>query len=72
MLELKRLSVFIGTRIEFGVGVSGNAGFETGFIGAKKVFLVTNGNLVRLGLVDNIIKSIKDAGLGYLLFDEVM
>ena len=39
--------------------------------GARKTLVVTDGNLLKLGLLDNMLQSLKDAGFEYEVFSDI-
>ena len=39
--------------------------------GASKTLVVTDGNLLKLGLLDNMLSSLKDAGFEYVVFSDI-
>lgn len=71
MSILNNFSIFIKTRIEFGFGVSNNIGNEIKAIGFKSVFIVTDRNLIKLMIVDKILKSLENQKICFTIFDEV-
>ena len=50
-------------RISFGVGASGKVGEEAKRLGGGKILLVSDGNIEKTGILDNILKSIRKSGL---------
>jgi alcohol dehydrogenase class IV len=50
-------------RIIFGVGVSGKVGEEARRLGGGKILLVSDDNIEKTGILDSILKSIKQNGL---------
>jgi alcohol dehydrogenase class IV len=57
--------------IIFGRGLLNQVGSCAKRLGGKKVFLVSDEGLVRAGWVDRVMKSLQDAGLDFVLFDQV-
>ena len=68
---LKNFSVFIKTRIEFGFEISKSVGYETKYLGAKRILLVTDKNLLNLGILDEILKSLNKEKIEYIIFDDI-
>ncbi|MEJ5375989.1 MAG: iron-containing alcohol dehydrogenase [bacterium] len=54
-----------------GSGSSEKTGEETRKLGVKKVLLVTDGVMTKMGIVDPIKKSLEEQGIQVALFDEV-
>jgi len=50
-------------RIVFGVGTSGKVGEEAKRLGGGKILLVSDGNIEKTGILDGILKSIRQSGL---------
>ena len=65
------LSIYMGTRIEVGVGISDNIGIEVKNYGCKKPIIITDKNLVKLGLVEKICKSLDQNDIKYSIFDGI-
>ncbi|WP_020676768.1 iron-containing alcohol dehydrogenase [Geopsychrobacter electrodiphilus] len=57
--------------IIFGRGLLNQVGSCAKRLGGKKVFLVSDEGLVRAGWVDRVMKSLQDAGLDFVLFDQI-
>ncbi len=57
--------------IIFGRGLLNQVGSCAKRLGGKKVFLVSDEGLLRAGWVDQVMKSLQDAGLDFVLFDQV-
>ena len=57
--------------IIFGRGLLNQVGSCAKRLGGKKVFLVSDEGLFRAGWVDRVMKSLQDAGLDFVLFDQV-
>jgi len=55
--------------IKFGFGATREAGFDMKELGARRVMVVTDGNLVSLPPVETVLQSLKDEGLEAVLFD---
>jgi alcohol dehydrogenase len=51
----------------FGAGAAGEAGVEAARVGARKCLVVTDENLVRLGHVETVASSLRQAGLPYVI-----
>ena len=68
---IKRISIFIRTRIEYGIGISKTVGLEAKLLGGKKVLIVTDKNLIELGLLNNIFKSLEEQKIDYEVFNDV-
>jgi alcohol dehydrogenase class IV len=54
-----------------GSGSSEKVGEETKKLGAKKVLIVTDQVMVKVGIVDGIRKSLSDGGIQFALYDKV-
>lgn len=68
-----RVDVFrIPTRIMFGRGVSARIAEPLQQIGAKRVLIVTDPGVVRVGLVAPTEQRLKDAGIAYEIYDGVV
>ncbi len=61
----------VPTRILFGQSASGEAGRELVALGARRVLVVTDGGLVRAGIVQPIGASLDASGLAHAVFDDV-
>jgi len=57
--------------IIFGRGLLGQVGACARRLGGKKVFLVSDQGLFKAGWVDEVMKSLLQAGLGFVYFDQV-
>lgn len=57
--------------IIFGRGLLNQVGACARRLGGKKVFLVSDEGLFRAGWVDRVIKSLLDAGLTFVLYDQI-
>jgi len=57
--------------IQFGVGAIANLSEHQQRLGAKKPLIVTDGGLLKTGIVARVTKSLDDAGIGYAIFDGV-
>lgn len=57
--------VYLGpTRIMFGPGTSKDVGVEMGSLGCKKAFLLTDKNLLKAGLLEDILKALGNKCVG--------
>ncbi|WP_369434064.1 iron-containing alcohol dehydrogenase [Psychromonas sp. MME1] len=54
-----------------GVGATGDSIIRLKAMGSKKALLVTDRNLIQLGVLDELFASLKNQQLDYVLFDEV-
>ncbi len=59
------------TTIEFGAGKVAQLGSIAAAMGAKKALVVTDKGIVKTGLITRIETPLKEAGIGYKVFDEV-
>lgn len=59
------------TKILFGSGSSESAGEELKALGTSQVLLVTDTGVMKAGLVDPVVSSLKKAGIGVSIFDGV-
>ena len=57
--------------IIFGRGLLNQVGSCAKRLGGKKVFLVSDEGLLRAGWVERVMKSLQDAGLAFVLFDQI-
>lgn len=56
-------------RLNCGVGLAGTIGSELSTREIKKVLVVTEAILVKLGVLDVVFDSLKEAGVDYVVFD---
>ncbi len=68
---MKDFWYFSPTRIVFGNGVSSGVGSELKRLGYERPLIVTDEVLVRVGLVEPIAQSLRDASLEPAIFDQV-
>jgi alcohol dehydrogenase len=61
----------VPTRIVFGEGASAEAGHELAALGARRVLAVTDGGLIRAGIVQPICGCLEAAGLSHAAFTDV-
>lgn len=61
----------MASRIKFGIGVSKEVGFEARKIGGRKVILITDKVITKLGLANTVINSLADAGFEISVYDQV-
>jgi len=61
----------MGTRIEVGEGISGNVDIEVRNYGCNKPIIITDKNLVKLGLVEKICKNLYQNNIKYSIFDNI-
>ena len=59
-------------RILLGAGTVGQVGEIIESIGKKKVFLATDKGIVKAGIADKVIASLKNHKIDYFLFDEIL
>ncbi|KAI9294413.1 alcohol dehydrogenase, iron containing, 1, isoform CRA_b [Neoconidiobolus thromboides FSU 785] len=59
------------SNIRYGLGVTKEVGFDAINLGAKKVAVVTDANLSELSPVKNVIKSLEENNVNYVLFNQV-
>ncbi|GAA0742562.1 iron-containing alcohol dehydrogenase [Clostridium oceanicum] len=71
MNNISQFSFLLSTKIEFGVGKSKNICKYIKELNGKKVMIVTDKVLLKLGIVDPIISSLKENNVSYIVFDEV-
>lgn len=71
-MTLSKYSFALPTRIEFGEGIIKTAGIEAKTLGAKKIMLVTDKGVRNAGLTKPIEDSLNDAGLPFIIFDQVV
>jgi alcohol dehydrogenase class IV len=70
-MTLANFEFFVGTKIVFGKNASHQVGAELASRGFRKTMIVTDKGITNAGLLENIIKSIQDQNIGYVVFDEV-
>lgn len=58
-------------RLNCGIGLAATIGEEIKKRGCGKVLVVTEEILVKLGVLDTVTQSLKDAGLDYVIFDKI-
>ncbi len=58
--------------VVFGEGVSAQAGEKLKAMGGTKCMVVTDQGVIKAGLVDPILETLKEAGLEYVIFDQVL
>ena len=69
----QRIDVFrIPTRIQFGRGVSQKVAEPLQQVGAKRVLVVTDPGVVKVGLVEPVLQRLRDAGIAYEIYDGVV
>jgi alcohol dehydrogenase len=61
----------IPTLIKFGAGVADNVGEEAKKLAAKKVLIVSDKGVVKVGLADKVSALLQTSGIEFLIFDEV-
>lgn len=59
------------TRIVYGSGVAGNLAEELAGLGKKYPLIVTDRGLIKAGVVEKVLKGLREAGMSYEIFDEV-
>lgn len=67
----QNFELYCPTKIIFGLGVSEKVGKEIKNLGGSKVLVVVDPGVVASGLLDGILKSLEDAALSYIVFNEV-
>ncbi len=60
------------TTIEFGCGKSEKIGEKIYKLGARKVLIVTDAQLMKLGLLEHMIKNLEEYGISYEIYDSVL
>jgi alcohol dehydrogenase class IV len=72
-VTLGRIDLFrIPTRILFGRGVSQKVAEPLQQVGAKRVLVVTDPGVVKVGLVEPVLERLRDAGIAYEIYDGVV
>ncbi|HKK96141.1 MAG TPA: iron-containing alcohol dehydrogenase [Anaerovoracaceae bacterium] len=71
-MTLNNYSVAFPTRIEFGEGKINEVGHEVKLLNGQKVLIVADKGVIAAGLVEPVINALKDEGIKYYLFDEVV
>lgn len=59
------------TRIRFGEGISGKLAYEIKQMGHNKPMIVTDQGLIKAGVVDAVIESLKKEQMEYAIFDRI-
>ncbi|MEM1777304.1 MAG: iron-containing alcohol dehydrogenase, partial [Acidilobaceae archaeon] len=57
--------------LKFGIGASEEVGFEVSRLGLKRVLLVTDNNLVELGIAKRIIDNIEREGVEVDVYSDI-
>lgn len=60
------------TTIEFGCGKSEKIGEKIHKLRAGKVLIVTDAQLMKLGLLEHMIKNLEEYGISYVIYDSVL
>jgi len=60
------------TRILYGIGISETVGDEAKRLNAKRALVVTDKGVVRVGIVDQVVANLKQAGIAVDVYDEVI
>src|SRR5262245_44976885 len=60
------------TRIVFGAGAAGRTGDEAQRLGAKSALVVTDKGVVKAGLLEPVVASLRAASVGVAVFDDVL
>jgi alcohol dehydrogenase len=68
---MDRFSFFVPTRVEFGEGVSKALPQEASLLGARKVLVVADSGLIKLGIAEPFINSLIEAGFDVEVFSEI-
>lgn len=66
-----RFDFILPTSIRYGKGKAKEAGTAAVSLGGKRAMIVTDKGILRAGLIDDIEKSLIEAGLDAIIFDEV-
>ena len=73
MSEAARIDVFrIPTRILFGRGVSQRVAEPLQQLGAKRVLVVTDPGVIKVGLVEPVLERLREAKIAYEIYDGVV
>lgn len=59
------------TRIVYGSGVAGNLAEELAGLGKKNPLIVTDKGLIKAGVVEKVLRGLREAGMSYEIFDDV-
>jgi alcohol dehydrogenase class IV len=62
---------YLGTRIVHGVHSTAETGAEFKALGAAKALVVTDKGVRNAGLLDGVVRSLEEAGINFVVFDEV-
>lgn len=71
-MSLDNFSLFFKTKIKFGVGVISNVGDEAHALGMKKVLVTADKGIIKAGLLEPVVNSLKKAKIEYIIFDEIV
>lgn len=70
--EIKSFEFELPTKIKFGAGVVKEVGAEAKAMGAEHLFVITDKGLIKTGIVDTVLDSLKSAGYESItIFDAV-
>lgn len=71
MLYSKAYNIMPATPVQFGIGISDKLGAILAGMGCKNILLVTDNTILDLGVIDNALSSIREAGLSYTIYSDV-
>ena len=70
--RMGRLKSFeVPTVLKHGIGAAQHTGEEVKNLGVSKVLLVTDPGVKKVGLIDPVVKSLKEAQIEVVIFDQV-
>jgi choline dehydrogenase len=73
MKNLNELHYFeVPTVMKHALGAVNHLPGELAILGVKKPLLVTDQGVVKAGLLDQVLKPLKDASVSYVLYDQVV
>ena len=71
-MSLKTYSFGLATRVEFGPGVIHQAGEEANKLGITKAMIIADKGIIEAGIVAPIEESLKEAGIDYVIYDQIV
>lgn len=71
MVTAEQHSFYIGTRVDYGVGVHEKVGDVVRGLGGRRVLLVTDANLTKIGLASKVARVLEGQDIGVEVFDGI-
>lgn len=72
MLYKESYSIMPGTPLQYGMGISTQLGPMIKRYGYQNVLVVTDNDLLVTGVIDKVLQSLNEAGIGYDIFSDVV